>query len=57
MHEADARHIGLDDVDLLKRRHDEELKPQALEQLEGVARRLVGAAAEGLVDHDEAEGA
>src|SRR5690606_24093043 len=45
----------LDHVDLLQRRHDQELKVQLLEEIEAVARRFVRAAAEGLVDRDEPE--
>ena len=57
MHEADPGDIGIDDVDFLQRRHDEDLKIEALKQLEPIGRRLVRAAAEGLVDDDEAKGA
>src|SRR5260370_38474591 len=57
MHKADISDIGLDDVDLLQRRHDEDLKVEAAEELEPIARRIVGAPPEGLIDHHETEGA
>ncbi len=55
VHEADAGHEGLDDVDLLQRRDDQQLQVELLEQAQAVLGRFVRAAAEGLVDDDEAE--
>src|SRR5262245_61529332 len=57
VHEADGGDVGLDDVDLLQRRDNQELQAHLLEQLEAEARRLVGAAPECLVDDHEMEGA
>ena len=55
MHEADAGHEGLDDVDLLQWRDDQQLQIELLEQAQTVLGRFVRAAAEGLIDDDEAE--
>src|SRR5262245_32110862 len=55
VHEADGRHVGLDDVDLLERCYDQELQAHLLEQVEAEPRGLVGAAPERLVDHHEVE--
>jgi hypothetical protein len=57
VHEADAGDVGFDYVDFLQRSHNQQLQIQAAKQFETVARRFVGAAAECLVNNDEAEGA
>ena len=47
-----AGDVGFDDVDGVQRRYDRQLQVHAPEQLEAVARRFIGAAAESLaVDH------
>ena len=54
--EADRGHVGLDHVDLLQRRDDQQLQAEPLEQLEREPGRLIRAPAEGLVDDREPEG-
>ena len=53
--EADRLHVGLDDVDLLQRRDDEQLQAELGEQLERVSGGGVRAAPERLVDDGEPE--
>src|SRR5487761_580586 len=53
--EPDRIDVRLDDVDLLQRRHDQQLEAEPFEQLEGEPGRLVRAAAERLVDDRELE--
>jgi hypothetical protein len=55
MHEADAGDEGLDDVDLLQRRDDQQLQVELREEAQAVLGRFVRAAAESFVDDDEAE--
>ena len=48
---------GLNDVDLLQRGHNQQLQVEFGEQPQAVLSRFVRAAAEGFVDHHEAESA
>src|SRR5262249_54319731 len=57
MHEANGSDKRLDHVDLLQRGRDQELQTHLLKKLETVARRIVRAAPERLVDDDEMESA
>ncbi len=54
--ETDRGHVRLDDVDLLQRGDDQQLQAEPLEQLEREPGRLIGPAAERLVDDHEPEG-
>ena len=53
--EADVGHKGFDDVNFLQRRHDQQLQIDLLEKPQPIFGGLIRAAAEGLVDDDEAE--
>jgi hypothetical protein len=53
--EVQLRDVVFDHLDFLQGRHDQQLQIHALEQVERIAGAVVGTAAEGLVDHHEAE--
>ena len=55
VHEAHRGHVRLDDVDLLQRGDDQQLQAEPAEQLQREPGRLVGAAAERLIDDREPE--
>jgi len=55
VHEADTGDVGFNDMDLLQRRHNQQLQIEALKQFQAITRRLVGAASKCFIDHHEAK--
>src|SRR5206468_2683632 len=53
VYEAHVRHERLDHVDLLHRRHDEQLQSELSKQFEAEPRRFIRASAERLIDEDK----